>query len=475
MRANELLSGVRGRFVRGDPSVEVLHLTDDSRCCGEGSAFFAFRGARYDGHAFADDAVARGARLVVAERPLEVDAAVFVAEDVVEAASCALRRFYFSADASLFKVGITGTNGKTTVAFLLWQFWQGRGIPSSLLSTVFYKVAGRTIKPKNTTPGLFDLWNVMAEASRGGDKRLVMEVSSHALSQRRLGDVCFQAAVFTNLSRDHLDYHGSMEEYFRCKRLLFERHLDGVAVVNADDPYGVKMASAVKGDVITYGVSSGDVRGRVLEENLDGMRVEIDGVCARARLFGLHNLYNILAAYAVSLSAGEGREFLEALPELSAPEGRLEPFEAGGVRVFVDYAHTPDALERVLSELKRLTRGRLIVVFGCGGDRDRGKRPEMGRVATELSDLAVITSDNPRSEDPEDIIREILSGIRGNGYLVEPDRRKAIIKAVSMARFGDVVLVAGKGHEDYQIVGDRVLHFDDREVVREALRRREGW
>ncbi len=470
MRAADLLEGVEGRLLKGALNVDISCVTDDSRRCRPGACFFAIKGERYDGHNFAKDAVDKGAILVVCERELDLDASVFVVRDSRRAAVKVLRNFYGDVDKAFFKVGITGTNGKSTVAFLISQLLDVLKEPNVLLSTVFYKLPCKTFKAVNTTPGLFELWDVMASSVREGAKYLVMEVSSHALKQGRVGDVVYQVAVFTNLSRDHLDYHGTVEDYFSSKLRLFTEHLHGVAVVNADDPYGAKILSAIRGrDVITYGLEKGLVRGRVLDETLEGMEVEVEGMRSKTRLIGKHNLYNILAAFAVAKVLGRGREFMDALPLLKAPPGRLERFCTNGVSVFVDYAHTPDALERVLVELKRLTKGRLIVVFGCGGDRDRGKRPLMGKIASSLADFSVITSDNPRSEDPKAIIEDILTGIDGENYEVILDRRKAIEKAIRMASSGDVVLIAGKGHEDYQIVGDRKLFFDDRLVVREVL------
>ncbi len=473
MRLSELVRTVGGRVVKGNPEVEVRDLVCHSRFCTPGSLFFAMKGESLDGHDFVGDAVARGAAAVAVERPVEVEgASLWLVDDTARASVGALRRFYGSVDRRLFKVGITGTNGKTTVAYLLWQFFNLTGRQCALVGTVKYVIGGRERKALNTTPGLFELWRIMKEANQGGDEALVMEVSSHGLKQGRLGDIRFQVSVFTNLSRDHLDYHGSMEDYFLSKALLFREHTEGVSVVNLDDPWGERLAREVPAKIIGYGMEKGEVRGRVLERSVEGMRVVIDGVEARTKLIGDHNLYNILAAYAVAGSQGLGSSFLEALPELEPPPGRLEPIEGDGFWIFVDYAHTPDALEKVLLELKRICPGRLMVVFGCGGDRDRGKRPQMGRIATQIADLAIITSDNPRTEDPDGIIEDILKGVVGDNYLVEVDRKRAIERAILLASEGDVVLVAGKGHEDYQIVGERRLHFDDREVVRGVLKER---
>ncbi len=469
MRASELFSNVEGRLLKGTLDFEVSHITDDSRKCTKGSIFFAIKGETTDGHLFVGEAVRKGARLVVVERPVDVDASVFLVKDTKKVAEEVLRRFYRGADREIFKIGITGTNGKSTVAYLLWQFLERCGKRCALVGTIEYVVAGKRRRALNTTPGLFEFWEVMGEACQGKDEFLVMEVSSHSLKQNRLGDVSFEVAVFTNLSRDHLDYHGDMQEYFECKKKLFVYHLKGTAVVNVDDEYGRVLAKE-GGQVLSYGIY-GDckIRGRFVQGLLDGSVYEIDGKRVYTTLIGEHNLYNVLAAYTVALDMGLGEDFLAILPELKAPPGRLERFSSNGLTVFVDYAHTPDALERVLRELKRVSEGKLIVVFGCGGDRDRGKRPLMGRVASEIADYVVITSDNPRSESPEAIVADIMEGIAGKNYTVVLDRAEAIEKAVSIAKKGDVILVAGKGHEDYQIIGNRRIHFDDREVVRKVL------
>ena len=470
MKAKELFDGICGRGIGNWEDVEVRGLSDDSRRVKEGYAFFCRRGESFDGHAYAEDALRRKASLIVAEKPLPLSVPQLVVPSVLSAAQLALRRFYNHADAYLFKVGVTGTNGKTTVSSIVRHGFEALGYPFGLIGTVSYFDGKRWIKPKNTTPGLFQLWEIMGAMRDNGLYGFSVEVSSHALKQRRIGDVRFDVSVFTNLSRDHLDYHKSMEDYFSSKLLLFREHTEGFCVLNGDDNWGRRIASEVRQPVVFYGIESGDIRGRIVDASLSGMVIEVDGMRARTLLLGEHNLYNILAAYSVFAVWGMGKEFLkEALPEFQPVKGRLERIEKDGITVFVDYAHTPDALFSVLKVLKPLASRRLITVFGCGGDRDKGKRPEMGRVASLFSDVVVVTSDNPRSEDPGKIIEDILRGIEGVECVVIPDRRSAIFEALSMAERGDVILVAGKGHEDYQIVGDRVIHFDDVEVVKEAL------
>ncbi len=468
MKVKELLKGVPGRLVNGSWEQEIRGLTCNSKECQREYAFFAIRGENLDGHAFIYEAVSRGATLVVAERDLPVEAALFVTNDTKKAAYIALRNFYGSPDEALYKVAITGTNGKTTTAYLVHQGWKSLGENACLLSTVEYIVGISRSKPKNTTPGIFELFETLNKAKKEKCSHLVMEASSHALKQGRLGDITFEVAVFTNLSRDHLDYHRDMEDYFESKLLLFTEHLKGYGIVNRDDPRSGSFQKLAK-PLIFYGIKSGEVKGRIIEASVEGMKIEIDGKKSFTSLVGRHNLYNVLAAYCVFKVEGHEKEFLEALPYMKGPPGRLERFSKDGVTVFVDYAHTPDALEAVISSVKPLVRGKLIVVFGCGGDRDRGKRPLMGSIVTELADLAIITSDNPRSEEPERIVEDILKGINKKNFRVVIDRKQAIFEAIHTSAPGDAVIVAGKGHEDYQIVKDRVLPFDDREVVKEAL------
>ncbi len=475
MRAGDLFKGIPGKGVGDWKSVEVRGLCDDSREVKKDYAFFCRKGETSDGHLYVEDALNKGASIIVAERSFSISAPQFIVSSVIEIAPVILRRFYSYVDKYLFKIGVTGTNGKTTVCSLIRFGFESLGYPFGLIGTVNYFDGKRWIKPKNTTPGMFQLWEMMDVMRKNNMYGFSMEVSSHALKQKRLGDIKFDVSIFTNLSRDHLDYHGTMEDYFLSKLLLFSEHTDGVCLINGDDSWGRKITREVSQPAIFYGIKAGDIKGKIIDISLSGMVVEVDGVKAKTKLLGEHNLYNILAAYSVFALWDMGKDFLKwALPSFSSVKGRLEKLEERGVTVFIDYAHTPDALYCVLKILRPLVSGRLITVFGCGGDRDKGKRPEMGKIASLFSDLVVVTSDNPRSEDPLKIIEDIIEGIENKNYIVIPDRKEAIFTAIAESKEGDVILVAGKGHEDYQIVGDKVIPFDDLETVREALRLREA-
>ncbi len=472
------------------PDLEVTGVAADTRRVAPGHVFVAIRGHKLDGHDFAAEAVRRGAVAVVAERPLDGAIPAGVPVVVVDDGRLALARladaFHGEPSRRVRVVGVTGTKGKTTTTFLVRSIVRAAGRECGLLGTIAYEAFGRSTVSHNTTPDPVEVQSFLADLARGGAAHAVMEVSSHALCQRRVEGVRFAVAAFTNLKPEHLDYHRTMEEYRDAKGRLFESlGPEATAVLNADDEASARYAARTAARVLRYSArgarSAVDVAADAIEVGAGGTRFRLlargeDAVPVALRLVGRHNVENALAAAACGLSLGLDaatvRRGLEALP---AVPGRLEPVEAGQpFRVLVDYAHTDDALAKVLEtgrELLNGAGGRLICVFGCGGDRDRTKRPRMGHVAERLADVAVVTSDNPRTEDPGAIIDEILRGLeRPERAVVEPDRRAAIRQAVSMARPGDLVLVAGKGHETYQIVGDRVVPFDDREVAREALR-----
>jgi len=377
-------------------------------------------------------------------------------------------------------VAITGTNGKTTTAYLVRYILRQAGERCGMTGTVEYDLGAGAVPASMTTPESLDLYRFYAEMRRAGCGFAVSEVSSHALAKRRTAGLRFAAAVFSNLTQDHLDFHGTMENYFQAKALLFSGlEASAVALLNADDPHSARLAGMTRARVVTYGLSeSAEVRAKVLSLSTVGtvFRLRRGGFEAEVHLplLGAHNVHNALAAAAAAAELGLGMDrIVEGLATFEGVPGRLESVDCGqDFRVLVDYAHTDDALRSVLNAVRELYPRRIITVFGCGGDRDRGKRPKMARVVEQLSDVAVVTSDNPRSERPEAIIGEILSGLQDPGRaVVEPDRAAAIGKAVGLARPGDVVLIAGKGHEAYQIVGDRRLDFDDRSAARAALER----
>ena len=459
----------------GAPEVEISGLAYDNRSVTPGTLFFCVPGFKVDGHDFAPDAVARGAAALVCARPLGLGVPEVVVDDVRAAMASVAARFHGDPTSKLRVVGITGTNGKTTTAFLVRSILEGSGRRTGLLGTVASIVGGVQEPVERTTPEAVDLQATFARMLDSGDSACVMEVSSHALQLHRVDGVHFAARVFTNLTQDHLDFHPTMEDYFAAKRMLFERP-GGPSIVNADDvEYGQRLAREIDG-ALTFAIDhDADYRALDVEFDTGGSSFTLataeERVAIRTRLPGLFNVSNALAAIAATHSLGVPlATAAEALEEAERVPGRFEPVDEGqDFAVLVDYAHTPDSLGNVLRAAREITRGRLHVVFGAGGDRDRSKRPLMGRVASELADRAIVTSDNPRSEDPAAIVDEVFAGTVGDAER-EVDRRRAIGLAVEGASAGDVVVIAGKGHEQGQeFEGGRKEPFDDVAVVRDAL------
>jgi UDP-N-acetylmuramoyl-L-alanyl-D-glutamate--2,6-diaminopimelate ligase len=437
-------------------------------------------GASADGHDFAAEAVAAGASALLVERWLDDVAAPQVRVGSVREAMGPVAAVVFSHPAeALTMAGITGTNGKTTTTYLLEAIWRAAGVRPGVIGTTGARVDGEPVALARTTPEAPDLHRLLLRMREAGVGGVAMEVSSHALAQHRVGGVRFDVAAFTNLSQDHLDFHPSMDEYFAAKASLFTPAHAARAVVNADDGWGRRLLEDPLVPTVTYGVEGeADLRATDVVSNVEGVAFTVGGVRVRSRLRGGFNVSNCLAAIAVAGELGIGPEIAaEGLAAVPGVPGRVEPVDAGqDFLVVVDYAHTPDSIRSVLQAARPLASGRLIVVFGCGGDRDRAKRPLMGAAATSLADLTFLTSDNPRSEDPLEIISDIEPGAREGGgrYVVEPDRRAAIGLAVEEARAGDVVVIAGKGHEATQELAHGTVAFDDREVAREMLGVREG-
>ena len=462
----------------GAPDVEISGLAYSTDDVAAGSLFFCVPGFRVDGHDFAPDAVARGAAALVCERPLGLGVPEVIVPSVREAMGPIASRFYGDPTHELQVVGITGTNGKTTTAFLTRAILEATGTETGLIGTVKYVVGGEASEAVRTSPEALDLQRAFRAMLDAGDGACAMEVSSHALELRRTEGIEWACRVFTNLTQDHLDFHKTMEDYFLAKRRLF---LDGDApsVVNTDDPYGERLAQEI--DAITYSVGrAADFCATDVQFDASGARFRIGtpagGAEARIRLPGLFNVSNALAAVAACVQVGVGLDdALDALADAERVPGRLEPVDEGqDFAVLVDYAHTPDSLENVLRAARELTRGRLHVVFGAGGDRDREKRPLMGAAAVQNADRVIVTSDNPRSEEPGAIIDQILVGTGGQ-VEHEVDRRRAIAIAIESAGPGDVVVIAGKGHEQGQeFENGRKEPFDDVTVAREALRTRLG-
>jgi UDP-N-acetylmuramoyl-L-alanyl-D-glutamate--2,6-diaminopimelate ligase len=456
--------------------VEITDLAYDNRSVTPGALFFCVPGYTRDGHEFAADAVSRGAAALVVQRPLGLGVPEVLVPSVRAAMAPAAARFFGDPTAELETVGITGTNGKTTSAFLMRALLEAAGRPTGLLGTVKSVIGGTEHEVQRTTPEAIDLQRTFRRMLDGGDRACVMEVSSHALELRRADAIHFAAAIFTNLTQDHLDFHPTMEAYFAAKRMLFVDADPRTAVVNVDDPYGARLAAELP-RVLTFSLrGDADFHATDVETGLGGSRFSVrtpDGELALSSpLRGEFNVYNMLGALAAARALGVPEAVcVDALATAGQVPGRFETVDEGQpFAVVVDYAHTPDSLENVLRAARNLTGARLHVVFGCGGDRDRGKRPLMGEIARRLADRVVVTSDNPRSEDPEAIIAEILEGA-GRDVLHDADRRAAIALAIGDADAGDVVVIAGKGHEQGQeFTGGAKIPFDDVTVAREILR-----
>ena len=457
----------------GAPEVEISGLAYSSQSVTPGALFFCVPGFRSDGHDFAPDAVQRGAAALVTERRLDLGVPEIVVDDVRAAMGPAAARFYGDPTAELDVVGITGTNGKTTTAFLVRHLLEAAGRQTGLLGTVKRVVGGVEEDVERTTPEAIDLQETFRRMHDGGDRAVAMEVSSHALELGRVAGIRFACRVFTNLTQDHLDFHETMDAYFAAKRRLFEE--PGRSVVNVDDEYGRRIAAEV--DAVTFGIEhEADYRAREIDFDVMGSRFIVDTPDGELRvespLPGLFNVQNVLGALAAVRSLGVEQISLEGFERVP---GRFEAVDEGqDFGVLVDYAHTPDSLENVLRAAREVARGRLHVVFGAGGDRDRGKRPLMGEAARRLADRVLVTSDNPRSEQPEAIIDEVMEGA-GPDAEREVDRRRAITQVIEEAEPGDVVVIAGKGHEQGQeFENGRKEPFDDVTVAREALRARLG-
>lgn len=465
------------------PHVAVSRLVLDSREAVPGALFCALRGSNVDGNEFADQALARGCVAVLTDRPDQAGLPLRVrVPSVAEAIGPLCRVLHGDPDEGMRIFAVTGTNGKTSSVFLAEAMFAEAGWSPALSSTVFVRYPGFEKTAAMTTPDAVRLWEWITRAKAAGAKSLAVEISSHALVQGRVGGLAVDAAVFTNLTHDHLDYHGSVPEYFAAKSLLFTRHLkpSGVAVVNADDPHGRILSQQMGDRARTFGFE-----GKALDWTIADLRCGLEGnsfsirsgagfeLPLRSPMIGRVFAQNLAGVAIAMLEIGVPATAVQAASERVTVPGRCQPVRRGKFRGVVDYAHTPDALERLLEGLRPLVQGRLVTVFGCGGDRDRTKRPLMGAIAGKLSDLAVLTSDNPRTEDPERILDEVASGMTGTRHRRIADREEAIFAAAADLGPEDLLVVAGKGHEDYQIVGTERRRFDDREVLGRALASRE--
>jgi UDP-N-acetylmuramoyl-L-alanyl-D-glutamate--2,6-diaminopimelate ligase len=476
MTLERLIAALAPDAVLARQPVEVRELAYDTRAVTPGALFFAVRGAVFDGHEFAPEAVERGAAALVVERDVGVEVPQLVVTDARAAMAVAADVFFGEPTRELEVAGVTGTNGKTTSAYLLHAILAAAGRSPGLLGTVESRVGGQARPVVRTTPEAIDLQRVFREMLDAGDRSVVLEASSHASALNRLDRVRFDVLVFTNLTQDHLDFHDSMEDYYAAKRRLFVGAAPPPAAVNVGDEWGRALAQelrdAGRAPLVTFGFADdADIRPDDLVLDATGARFAAGGIELRTSLRGRFNVENVLGAVAAGqLLDVDDAAIAAGVGALSGVPGRFEAIDEGQpFTVLVDYAHTPDSLDNVLRTARELADGRVLVVFGAGGDRDRGKRPLMGRVAADLADVVLVTSDNPRSEEPLAIIQDILQGT-GVDVEIDPDRRSAIARAVSLAEPGDVVVIAGKGHEQGQEIGPEKLPFDDREIAREALR-----
>ena len=488
MRLDRIIRNTGGIFTAGDSAAEIDAICSDSRKVTRGSLFVAVKGFAFDGHEYISRAIGKGARAIVYENQEAVDFQTYaislegVALIKVESSRHALAiiaaNFYDNPSEKLTLVGITGTNGKTTTVTLLHRMFMELGYNCGLLSTIANYVGNKGTEAINTTSDPITINSMMNDMVNAGCEYCFMEVSSIGVEQERVAGLKFKAGIFSNLTHDHLDYHKTFAEYLRCKKLFFDTlPQDAYAITNIDDRNGMVMVQNTKAKVVTYSCRSiADHTCRIMEQSFDGMLVKMDGREAWSRLIGMHNAYNLLAIYTTAVTLGaDPEETLTAMSSLAPAPGRLENIKGPrDISVIIDYAHTPDALENVLGTLRAIAPERqLICLFGCGGDRDKTKRPEMGKIAQKMADRIIVTSDNSRSEKTSDIMADIKAGMDISGKaksLFIEDREQAIRTAIMIADQGATILLAGKGHETYQITGGEKLHFDEKEIVTEIFK-----
>ncbi|MCX7940427.1 MAG: UDP-N-acetylmuramoyl-L-alanyl-D-glutamate--2,6-diaminopimelate ligase [Endomicrobia bacterium] len=483
-------------------TLNVSGIKYNSKLVTKGDIFVCLPGTHTDGILYIDEAVRNGASVIVTQKDLEfkyADVLLLVVDDIQTTLAKLAANFYENPTKNLLLIGITGTNGKTTTSYLLENIFLTAGYKTGVIGTINYRYDDKIIPANNTTPFASDLQAILYEMLNSGVKVVIMEVSSHALAQKRVAECEFDIAIFTNLSPEHLDYHHNMEEYFNAKSLLFKSMTSTkkecfnnstlgrkVCVINYDDEYGKRLINLcpIK-DILLYSKGSKNKNGKFTAVNIHYKELETEfeivknnnlRVKINTQLIGEFNVYNILAAFVAAYSQGvEVEHIVEGIKKVKSIPGRLEKVEVpADFSVIIDYAHTPEALEKVLLTLKQIPHNRIITVFGCGGDRDRSKRPIMGSIATSMSDYVIVTSDNPRTEEPQKILLDIEVGIKKinkQNYEIIVDRKEAIFKALSLARTKDIILLAGKGHEDYQIIGTEKIHFDEREIVKEFFKK----
>jgi UDP-N-acetylmuramoyl-L-alanyl-D-glutamate--2,6-diaminopimelate ligase len=484
VKLNLLLRGVSSFTIKGDRHLDIESISYNSKQVKNRGIFFVVKGTTQNGYDFIDEAIERGAECVVAEKDFITykNITKVIVDDIRKACAVISANFYHNPSGQMNITGITGTNGKTTVLYMISTILQQAGIECGMIGTVNYRIGERLIPATNTTPSSIMLHMLLADMVNSGIKNCVMEVSSHALDQDRVDSVLFNRAIFTNLTKEHLDYHKDMDKYFQAKRKLFSMlKTDGIGIINIDDPYGKIIADENSTRVLTYGIkNTADIMAHDIIQSHSYTSFKActgkDSFHIKSPLIGEYNIYNMLAAIAWAVSIGLSTSIIKAAMEVFKPApGRMERIGVPrtGISVFVDYAHTDDALLNILEALNNIKQKRIITVFGCGGDRDKMKRPRMAKVAASFSNYVVITTDNPRNESPEDIIDDIKKGLPQafNDYKIIVDRKKAIEHAVGIARRGDIVLIAGKGHENYQVLKDTTIAFDDRKVAYDVLER----
>lgn len=493
MILQELISSINVKKIAGNTDIDITGLSYDSRKVAKGNIFFALNGAHTNGIEFANQAISKGAICIVSDTEINnTDCTNIIVDNVLDSMSKISAKFYDYPDKKLTVIGVTGTNGKTSITYMTESILKSLNIDTGVIGTISYRYANVVIDAPNTTPQSLDLYQMMSEMVKSKIKYLIMEVSSHSLVLGRVSGIEFDIAVFTNLTQDHLDFHKSMENYFDAKKMLFYslstnlKNNKKFAIINTDDIYGKKLLedNNIKATKISYSISSKNSSLFCLAKNIllnsNGSRFNLESSFGNADInvsqVGLHNIYNILAVICICISIGiDLKEVVNHLQNMVGAPGRLERIKSNkDFSVVVDYAHTDDALKNVLSAIKNLKPAKIISVFGCGGNRDKTKRPKMAKVACNMSDFVFITSDNPREEDPVEITKDVEAGakeINKTNYKVVVDRKQAIEEAILAANKNDVVLIAGKGHENYQIIGRTKIHFDDRETAFEILNR----
>jgi len=487
MKLQNLLEHLHSLAPFSGANPEITSLENDSRKVQKGSLFICIKGYTVDGHDFTTSAIKNGAAAILAEKPLPHDVPVIIVKDTTRAMAVLADAFYEQPTKKLKLIGITGTNGKTTTSHLIEKIFAETGYKTGLIGTMYTKIGDQIIGTKNTTPDSLTLQKNFALMAESGIDLAVMEVSSHALDLGRVHGCDYDIAIFTNLTQDHLDYHKTMDEYQRAKSLLFsqlgnsfDKSRPKYAILNADEPAHFLFSKSTAAHLITYGIDNdADIRAENIQMTSSGTTFDLviqkNRIPISIQLLGKFNVYNVLASVAAAIVFGVPiTKVIKTIEGINGVAGRFELVNAGqNFTVIVDYAHTPDSLENVLTTIRQFAKNKIFVIVGCGGDRDRTKRPLMAQIACRYATNPIFTSDNPRSEDPLAILNEMTDGVEGQNYLVIPDRKKAILMAVGQAAADDVVLIAGKGHETYQIIGSKVYDFDDRLIAREAIKGRE--